>query len=192
MSTLAPSASSRRTVALALSVILALIVVVGGLGGICIDRGRSVAAAVGAAADQAMRLRAAQLATETARRLAASGRTGEAGQSLDHAVAVIGAAADNESYLPRKDRIRAVARLADAFRASLATGDAATLDATGGSLADALADLDRRQGQDLLETEINAPVVVLQTLSLYGTLLIVAFGVSVALAIVAVRSRPAG
>ncbi len=157
--------------AIALSLIPALMVVLGAVGVVSIDQGRIGAGTVTAMADQAQRLGSASLGVEAARRLAAAGQTDPARKALDGAIAAIRTAAREENAGKRRTRITDLLPIADTLRAGLA--DAGQRDAAGATLSRELAALDHLAGQDLLEAEAEVPPQILQTEWLYGVLVLI-------------------
>ncbi len=187
MTETAAPATARRAVALTL--IPALVFMLGVVGIFCVDQGRSAADTIAAMADQSQRLGDAAIAAESARRLAAAGQTAAAGKALDAAVAAIRAAVGAEDSAERRSRIDGALPLAASFRAALA--EAGHGDAAGARLSDALASLGHLAGQDLLEAEAEAPAEILQTAGLFGVLALILAAAAAFTAFVALRPAPA-
>ncbi len=184
--TASPGTAAR---AVALVLIPTIIVLLGIVGIVCVDQGRTAADTVAAMADQARHLDEAAIAVQSARHLAATGQAQAAGTSLDAAEAAIRAAVGAEDSAQRRAEIQGLLPLAGAFRAALA--DPGRREAAGAPLADMVAGLDRLAGQDLLEAEAEVPAEIIQTAGLFGVLALILAAVATFTTFVAVR-RPQG
>ena len=170
----------RRTIAVV--VIFGLMAVFGLVGAICIDQGRPVVGAVADAADQALKIKGAAVAVESARRSAAAGQTDQAARLIADAVEAIGGAEAAEPSPPRRASIGALLPLADAFARDLAPQ-------SGAALAAALAELGPIQSRDLLETETQGAASILNAAALYVVLLIVVLTAAAAAALLGLRDQ---
>jgi hypothetical protein len=189
MTDTAPPASTSIGRILAAIMVPILVVLLGIVGVVCIDQGRSAADTVAAMADQSRRLDDAALGVASARHLAAAGRAADAAKALDAAEDSVRAAAAAEDTASRREKIEATLPLAAALRAALA--DSGRREAAGAALAEALAGSAGLAGQDLAEAEAEVPAEVLQTAALFGVFALMLAAAAGFAAYVAVRVRPA-
>jgi len=168
----------RRTIALV--VIFGLMVVFGLAGAYCIDQGRPVVATLADTADQALKIKSAAVAVESARRLAATGHEAEASRLLGEVIETIKTVGSAEPSESRRATIAAVAPLAEDFARRFAPE-------SGAALAAALAEFGAVQSRDVLEAEVQGSASILNAAALYVVLLIIVLGAAIGAALLGLR-----